>query len=357
MNVALILPVFCTGGAESVVAQLATNMDRSRVNLHVISMYSRQGHPFEKKVEDAGIPIHYLNKGSNRSPAAMIRLWRLLNELKPDVIHSHMYATFYALPWVFCHKVKLVHTIHIEPHEEFSPIFRKILRAGVLLKKIQPVTISKVNHDIACAYYRCSQEEYPYINNPVERDRFYRNDRSQSDTVNFIIVGRLEDRKNQILAIRAMPEVLKQAKIKLTLLGDGENREMLVAQAKKLGVDHAVVFAGNQSRPEDFLADADVFLMTSHSEGLPISMLEAMAAQLPVISTDVGGISDIVKENGVLIADDDLEALVREMIRFATDALLREQCGKKSLELAAAFDVKNCAAQYTALYEKLSAKQ
>lgn len=356
MKVAMILPVFTTGGAESVVAQLVTNFDTTQMDVEVISMYARQGHPFEEKIEEAGIRVHYLNKGSNRSPAAMLRLWKLLSQMKPDVVHSHMYASFYALPWILFHKPKLVHTIHIQPDDEFTPVFRKVLRMGKKLGKIQPVTISRVNQEVACRYYRCAPEEYPYINNPVELDRFYHEDRSEADEVCFVTVGRLEERKNQILAIRAMPEVLRRVKAKLVLLGEGETREMLTREAEKLGVSGAVELAGNQSRPEDYLAKADVYVMTSHMEGLPISMLEAMAAGLPVISTDVGGIADLVKDNGVLIEDDDLEALTREMIRFAEDAGLRKKCAEASLKLVKDFDAKACANAYEKLYRSLCGK-
>ena len=82
-------------------------------------------------------------------------------------------------------------------------------------------------------------------------------------------------------------------------------------------------------------------------------MLEATAAGLPVIATNVGGMGDIVKDNGVLIADDDLQALTEEMLRFARDPALRERCGKASRELVKAYDARACAESYTRIYQNI----
>lgn len=335
-------------------AQLAVHLDKSQVDVEVISMYPRQGHVYEKKVEDAGIPIHYLDKRGHASLGAMVRLWKCLSKMKPDVVHVHMYSVFYALPWIYTHRAHMVRTIHIQPDDEFNRFYRWLLHSGARIGKIVPVTISQLNREVALKLYRCGTELYPCVNNPVELGRFYHLSRKDSDPVAFISVGRLEERKNQILAIRALPEVIREVgRVKLVLLGEGETREELCHEAERLGVRDAVELMGNQSKPEDFLAKADVFLMTSHMEGLPLSVLEAMASGLPVIATNVGGMADLVKDNGALIADDDLQALTREMIRFARDSALRERCGNVSREMVKDYDAKSCARAYTEIYEEL----
>lgn len=354
MKVAIIVPVFITGGAENMAAQLAVHLDKSQVDVEVISMYPRQGHVYEKKVEDAGIPIHYLDKRGHASLGAMVRLWKCLSKMKPDVVHVHMYSVFYALPWIYTHRAHMVRTIHIQPDDEFNRFYRWLLHSGARIGKIVPVTISQLNREVALKLYRCGTELYPCVNNPVELGRFYHLSRKDSDPVAFISVGRLEERKNQILAIRALPEVIREVgRVKLVLLGEGETREELCHEAERLGVRDAVELMGNQSKPEDFLAKADVFLMTSHMEGLPLSVLEAMASGLPVIATNVGGMADLVKDNGALIADDDLQALTKEMIRFARDSALRERCGNVSREMVKDYDAKSCARAYTEIYEEL----
>ena len=353
MKVAIVVPVFCTGGAENMAAQLAVNLDRSHVDVEVISMYPRQGHVFEKKIEDAGIPIHYLDKQGHASLGAMVRLWKCLSQMKPDVVHTHIYAGFYTIPWVMTHGAVQLHTIHNHPKTEFPYLLRQFMWLCSKSGKLKYATISKMNQELCCEYYHASPERFPYVNNPVETERFCHREEPTGE-LRFISVGRLEPRKNQILALRAMPEVLKSIpNAKLVLLGDGEDRQMLERKTDALGVRDAVVFAGNQSRPEDFLAEADVYLITSHMEGLPLSVLEAMAAGLPVIATNVGGMGDIVKDNGVLIADDDLQALTKEMVRFARDPELRQRCGEASRELVKAYDARACAESYRAIYNAI----
>ena len=356
MKAVIVVPVFTTGGAENMAAQLAVNLDRSQVEVEVISMYPRQGHIYEKKVEDAGVPIHYLDKQGHASLGAMVRLWKLLSELKPDVVHTHIYAGFYTIPWVLAHRAVQLHTVHNHPQTEFPYLLRQFMWLCSKTGKLKYATISKMNQQLCCEYYHASPERFPYVNNPVETERFYHRE-GPTGEIRFISVGRLEPRKNQILAIRAMPEVLRQVpNAKLVLLGDGEDRAMLEGEADSLGVRDAVIFTGNQPKPEDYLAEADVYLITSHMEGLPLSVLEAMAAGLPVIATNVGGMADIVKDNGVLIADDDLQALTREMIRFAGNPAAREQCGNASRELVKAYDARACARAYLNIYRNIARK-
>ena len=78
-----------------------------------------------------------------------------------------------------------------------------------------------------------------------------------------------------------------------------------------------------------------------------------MASGLPVISTNVGGMPDLVKENGTLIGDDDMDALAREMIRFAKDGALRERCGRESLKMVKEYAADRCAKAYLEIYNNI----
>ena len=336
-------------------SQLAVHLDKDQVDVEVISMYPRQGHPFEKRIEDAGIPIHYMDKQGHASLGTMVRLWKCLSRMKPDVVHTHIYATFYAIPWVFFHRTKQIHTIHTKPGRDFPKALGALLGWMTKIGKMVLVAVSEKNAELAKNYYKAPASRIFYVNNPVDLSRFYRaRDREKAEFV-CISVGRLDHNKNQILAIRAMPEVLRSvSNARLVLLGDGETRESLEQEASALGIRDAVEFAGNQTKPEDYLARADVYVLTSHVEGLPLSVLEAMAAGLPVIATNVGGMADIVKDNGVLIADDDLRALTREIIRFAGDSSLREGCGEVSRKMVKAYDARACAQAYLKIYRDIS---
>ena len=105
---------------------------------------------------------------------------------------------------------------------------------------------------------------------------------------------------------------------------------------------------------ENYLCNADIFVMSSLYEGVPLSILEAMAAGLPVVSTDVGGIKDIVTDNGILVPSEDSLAMEEAILKLINNPSLREEKGKKSLLNVQKYDVKNIAEQYTKLYMKYS---
>lgn len=353
MKVAIIVPVFITGGAENMAAQLAVHLDKSQVDVEVISIYPRQGHPFEKKIEDAGIPIHYMDKRGHASPGAMIRLWKCLSKMKPDVVHTHIYATFYAIPWVLTHKAVQVHTIHSCPGNEFPGVLDKVLSGMSKMKKMVLAAVSEKNRELARDYYNAPESRVFFVNNPVDLERFRPGEAAGRKGVTFINVGRQDENKNQVMAIRAMQRVLSRVPgARLVLVGSGPCHGELKQTVRQLALENAVEILGECGDPERLLAEADVYLSTSFHEGLPLSMLEAEAAGLPVIATCAGGVVDIVRENGVLIPPGDQEALETQMLRFAEDPQLRRRCAAASLEIVKQFDANACAERYTQIYEQ-----
>ena len=168
----------------------------------------------------------------------------------------------------------------------------------------------------------------------------------------FINVSRQDVNKNQILAIRAFSDVYKQVpNAKLVLVGDGNQHDALCKAAVDLNLSDVIDLVGESSEVEQFLADADVYISTSHREGLPLSMIEAMASKLPIISSDVGGISDLIDGNGLLFKDDDKETFVKCMITLAKDKELRKEMGDKSYDIVKSFDVSKCAEKYQEIYD------
>lgn len=358
MKVALMIPILVTGGAETMVTRLAVNLDRSQMDVEVISMMPRQDSVLEHIIEDSGVSIHYAQRdGLTRFKAAIVA-WKLLNKIKPDVIHSHISATFYALPWAILHGVKVIHTIHTKPDVEFPQTHIKLLKLMVKLRHLILVAVSKENQVLAKQCYSAGDDRVKYVNNPVETNRYHHDANRIDDHIVFINVSRQDENKNQILAVRAMKEVIQQVpNARMVLVGDGTQHENLIREAEALGLSDVIEFPGERHDAENFLAKADVYISMSHREGLPLSMLEGMASGLPVISTDVGGVSDIVRDNGVLIEDDNQKQLVGEMVRFANDAKLRSECGERSLKIAREFDVSACADAYTAIYREAMGKK
>lgn len=356
MKVALILPVLITGGAETMVARLALQLKKQNVNVNVISMYPKQNSYLETLIEQGGVNIYYIGKKGHGSKKAVIELFKLLNELKPDVIHSHIYSTFYAIPWILFHHGKLVHTIHTKPDKEFSKRNSTIIKLMTKVGKMILVAVSAENEKLAIEYYKVNEKFVKYVNNPVDVSQYYHNEKKSEEIV-FINVGRQDANKNQILMIRAMENVLKMVPTaKLKLVGDGTQHSILREEIENLRLESSISLLGERSDIPELLADADIYLSTSHREGLPLSILEGMAAELPVISTDVGGCSDIVNDNGILIRDNDQVALEAAMVKMALDNNKRKQMGCISKRIAMEYDVSSCAKKYLSIYEDVCKK-
>lgn len=351
-KVVIITPTLLTGGAETMAVRLAVSINKKDYDVQMLCLSEKNNTALEKILENKKIPVHYLGKSTSVSFKVILKTYKMLSKLSPDIIHSHISGTAYAFLWVLLHKCKLIHTIHTRPDMEFSSKFRKVLKLFVKLKKIILVAVSKENQRIATKYYNVGEDTCYYVNNPVEVSKYYKNEKTIG-LITFINVSRQDDNKNQILALRAFAKLHeKMNNIKLVLVGDGNQHSNLISEAKKLGLQDVVSFPGEVSNAEDYLANADIYLSTSHREGLPLSMLEAMAAGLPIISSNVGGCSDIVVNNGILFEDNNEEQLLKAMDKLANDESLRNEYAQNGYAIVNEYDATKCAERYEGLYEK-----
>ena len=358
IKVAIVLPYFGSGGADKMVAQLAAGISRETYQTEVFCVYGEpQGNHMEQLLQSKGVPVHYIKKGLGFSVSAMTRLYRALKDFGPDVVHTHLYACLYAFPWPLIHRVPYLHTFHLPPELENKRFLRRVIsRLLIGMKVMTPVAISHQNQKFLCAYYGRSEKQIPVVYNPVELSKFCAHSKTGTDVFTFITAGRFSAQKNQKMMYRAFAAFLKKGyDARLVMLGRGEEEENLKTLASGLGIDDRIDYPGFVPNVEDYLTNADVFLLSSDYEALPLAVLEAMAAGLPVISTDVGGVCDIVTDNGILLPAGDVDAMVRAMEKLYLDADTRRQMAAASVRNVQAYDVSNTVSGYCALYSKCTA--
>lgn len=141
-------------------------------------------------------------------------------------------------------------------------------------------------------------------------------------------VGRLAPQKGQHYLLQAVPAVLAQwPQTVFALVGDGASRPELEAEAQRLGIESQVRFLGTQANVPDWLAAADVFVLPSISEGLPVALLEAMIAGRAVVATDVGGVGEVVQDGqtGRLVPPADAPALAHGLLDLLQDEAKRSR--------------------------------
>jgi glycosyltransferase involved in cell wall biosynthesis len=165
--------------------------------------------------------------------------------------------------------------------------------------------------------------------------------------------GRLDDEKGIDILIRALADL---PGVTTVLVGDGPKRAQLEALAEECGVADRVVFAGWQDTPQAILQGTDIFVLPSRIEAFPLSVLEAMLLELPVVASDVGSVSELVlsEETGVLVPSEDPIALARAVTDLLADPARRRQLGRRGREIVLErFTPQAMAREFESLYRRI----
>lgn len=344
-----------TGGLERLLVEFARLHDRSKVEPHFATL-TTEGRPADD-IRKVGAPVHVLSERQGRKLGQLVAVTRFLNRVRPDVVHTHnAYAHLYgsiAARLVGCPLV--VHTRHGRALTG-GRAERALFRVACNLSDAVVAVSEEVG--ILCREEGCPASKVHTIWNGIDTSRFCRPD----DVVGsgFITVGRLEPVKDIGTLVRAFWQVRRQRPdVKLDIVGDGSERTALQVLAKELGLTDSVHFLGEQDDVPAILSRASVFVNCSLSEGISLSLLEAMSLGLGVIATRVGGNPEVIEDGrtGILVPPGEPVALSRAMLRLLDDAelgRLGRAAGKCTRER---FDVRRMVADYEALYSELLASR
>ena len=174
-----------------------------------------------------------------------------------------------------------------------------------------------------------------------------------------VFVGRVVPIKRLDLLLEALARARESdPRLRLAVVGDGEERPQLVRRAAELGIAADVLFLGYRRELRSVFAASDVAVLSSDNEGTPVSLIEAAAAGLPAVSTDVGGVREVVGEGtGILVPQGDATALARAIVEMAADPKLRERYGLAARKHALdSYGAQRLLADVDALYRELIAR-
>ena len=353
-KVVFILPqITQLGGIENMALLLINNLDKELFipYLFLVSEFDKNNNIL-KNLKSKGIEVVFFEKKKGLNLKTISQVNRCLKQIKPDVIHIHNRACLYSSWYVLFHSNKNCYqTIHSLPQREMTKFHRLMMRILFHLRKVRPIAISDTIRRETASYYKLKEDQIPTIYNPVETIRFYTGEKYERFT--FITAGRLSSEKNQIMMIEAINALHKQnIECDLLILGEGSERSVLQNKIQEYSLQKEVKLLGKIDNVEDYLAKSHVFLLTSRYEGLPLCILEAMAAGLPVVSSNVGGVPDIVKEGetGLLFEPDDMSALTNAMIQMVTHPETREYMRKNAIEESKKYDVTVFSKKYQDLF-------
>jgi glycosyltransferase involved in cell wall biosynthesis len=167
-------------------------------------------------------------------------------------------------------------------------------------------------------------------------------------------IGRLDPQKGYDVLLRSLAEL---PDVGAVIVGDGPERDRLESLARRLGIDARVVWPGRRADARDHLTTFDVFVLPSRFEGFPLVLLEAMLAGVPIVATDVGSVTELVRdgETGLVVPPDDVEALTHAVRTLIDEPGLRREFGQRGRPLALEFSPARMARDFEALYRELLA--
>lgn len=352
------------GGAERVSLMLANGMSATDT---VTILCVKQPGELAGSV-DRRVRVISLGKGEGSDVLLPWRLARVIREERAEVLHGHNWGIFFecGLAGRIVGVPKRLHTIH-GPYPDCAPgwksrikyAFRRLLERAVARTYHRLVPVSEAIRDYMVNEMRLKPEIIETIHNGIALDAHAGQAPTGAGGLTFISVGRLAEVKNHELMLDAFAALApRPARARLVLVGDGPRRAALDERARRLGIATDVAFLGFRNDIAALLAGADVYLVSSHYEGVSMAVLEAMRARLPVIATRVGGMPETVRDGatGLLVPPGDVAALTAAMARLASAPGLRRSMGNAGFELLAReFSFENMLARYRAVYRPLPA--
>jgi glycosyltransferase involved in cell wall biosynthesis len=337
------------GGMEHFVVRLA---DAQRRRGHDASILALQGGPLQQQAERLGVPVRVL--GGARTVPRLLKGALRAALLHPDIVHAHNpTSVHYGVLFKLMSASRLVVTDH-----------RGILRVPTAFEWLLTDAVIAVSCDTARRSTAASHIDVQVIYNgitpvPPKRTRAeVRAELGLGEQPVALHVGNFLPVKAHDILVDALA-ALRDRGVPLTLLtaGQGPELEPIRARAKAHGLgDDRVRFLGYRSDVPDLLAASDIFVLPSRMEGVPLAVLEAMSHRLPIVTTRVGGLPEIVGEGeqGFLVPPEDVPALADALGKLALDPALRARMGESARARSLAeFSFDEMTNKYDALYARL----
>jgi len=354
------------GGAEMLAARLARGL-RDRVEFHFACLDDLG--TLGEELRQEGFPVHVLGRRPGFDWRCSYGLTRLLHRARVDVVHAHQYTPFfYAMTArLLYRRPALIFTEHGRHFPDYPRRKRMLANRLLLRRRDRVVAVGEAVRQalidnegipagrVGVVYNGIS---LPDLAAPPARDEVRRELAIGPDDLVLMQVARLDYLKDHATAIRTLARVVAQRPdARLVLVGEGPERVKIEEQVRSQGLEESVRLLGLRKDVARLLVAADVFLLTSISEGIPLTLIEAMAAGLPVISTQVGGVAEVVADgvSGLLAPAGDDAALAQHVLRLADDAALARHmgtCGRRRAQEMFAED--RMQADYCRLYDEVS---
>jgi len=322
--------------------------------------------PLWDELKDRGIPVYKCSSlQRSLSPVldfkAFIELNSIVKELTPDLVCTHSSkAGFLGRFVAYKNGIPAVFTAHGWSFTDgVSPVNRKIyLQLERMAAKWCEgiICVSEYDRQLALEKRVASSNKLVTIHNGIPTSGCSATSTCERAPIRIIMVARFSEQKDQQLLVRAASQLKTMTDFEIDFVGDGPLLSATEELARKLQISDKVRFLGARTDVSELLEKAHIFVLTSNWEGFPITILEAMRAGLPVITSDVGGCKEAVIDGitGYLIPRGDLECLKERLGRLLNDSQLRTSMGDTGFDrFSKYFTVEQMAEKTMAVYESI----
>lgn len=351
------------GGVERHVLGIMSGLVAQGVRILLVLFHDGE---LAAQARGQGIEPIILSNNNRTLLATSQHLAQILNQRDIRIVHTHGYKAM-----VFCsvarlwHRFALVKTEHGLPEPMTGGLIRALRNrfyyfSDSVATRIAHTTVCYVTDDLR-SHYRQAHSGLPTIVIPngvtnMDRCQFSCPSEMRNGWFNVVMIGRLEIVKGPHLAIEAIASERMPQDIRLHIIGVGPCETELRTLAEARGITNRVHILGFRRNVFDYLAHCNVLLMPSQHEGLPYTLLEAMALGIPIVAARVGGLAEVIQDGstGLLVPPQDSAALTRAILRLYEDPALRSRLGEQARLLQQTrYSLQAMTERYLAIYRKV----
>ena len=352
------------GGIERMVLDLAFGLPQDEFESQFCT-FDREGQ-LAGEVAAHGMALHFRRRTNGADMGFVWWLGQLLRRERIDVLHAHNATAFFygAAATALAPRTRFLYTEHDRAFP--TPLRERGLHAVLSRRTDAVVTVSDTLKQNLIQYECFPARRIHVVKNgvdlkPATRTRAeMRSDLGLGDRPTVGIVARLAPVKNHTSLLNAWARVVQRVPDAVLLVaGNGSCEAAVRAQCTRLGLDHSVRFLGFRLDVAELLAAMDVFVLSSLSEGLSLTLLESEAARLPIVATRVGGNPEVVHdgENGFLVPSGEPVPMADALVRLLQDPALRARFGARGRALyESSFTLQSMLKGYARLYRQLTGR-
>ena len=363
MRVVHIISSYSPGGAETLARDLCIEMKKKGHEIELWALGSGKDDAFERKfiklLNENKVGTYCFLKRSNKDRVkTYLKMRQKIDSFKPDIIHVHgeELAFHVCLATLFRNNI-IIQTIHNNKIQ--YPIIQNLF----LKYKIDHfIAISKSVYKILNFRLNIPENKISIIYNgiPISGGLIDKNTRGKK--IYIVNIGRLCEQKNQAKLIKSIYILKerfyrgKQFPFEVHIYGIGELKNHLIEMIKEYKMEKYIFLKGVDYDVSEKLNKYDLFILTSNWEGFPLSILEAMAKRVVVISTNVGSVSEIIDDqiNGILIKSNSAEEIAEKVYHLSNNLFLVHKLAEDGYQkVKEKYDIRKCASEHIKLYTKL----